>query len=287
MDGSLDDKLRELRGLLASLSSALVSYSGGVDSTLLAYLARSEVRGEVLAVTLSSPLMPPREVRRALEVAGTLGIPVRVAETDELSLPGFRDNPRDRCYLCKKHRLLLLKGLAAAGGFACVLDGSQRDDGLQHRPGARALREEGALSPLALAGLGKDEVRRLARELGLPNWDAPPRPCLATRFPHGAELAPELMRRVDAAEEWLESTGLREYRVRLDGPAWARIEAARDELPLLLEKERGGELVKKFRELGFRRVDIDLEGYRSGSMEETGRRRKTLTLFGAENRRQR
>lgn len=281
MDEGIARKFRELRRLLASFSTALVSFSGGVDSTLLAFLAHRELGGNMQAIIISSPLTPPREIQRAVDTACKLGFPLGVAETDETSIPGFILNPRDRCYLCKKHRLFLLKRMAAERGYECVLDGSHRDDALSHRPGARALEEEGAVSPLKAAGLNKAEVRALALHCGLPNWDAPSRPCLATRFPYGIELTPELLRRVDVAEEALEGMGLRELRVRLEGPDWARIEAGREEMRLLKGKERRGYLVKKFREFGFRRIDLDLEGYRSGSMDEESRGKRVLTLSEA------
>ncbi|MBC7246793.1 MAG: ATP-dependent sacrificial sulfur transferase LarE [Actinobacteria bacterium] len=279
MDARTERKLRELRGTLASFPSALVSYSGGVDSTLLAFLAHRELAGRMRAVIVSSPLLPPRELRRAVDIAAALGFPCTVLEEDVLSVPGFASNPRERCYLCKKHLLGRLKTLAADGGFAAVLDGSHADDSSSHRPGERALEEEGVASPLKAAGLGKAEIRALAAWYGLPNRDAPSRPCLATRFPHDTELSPELLRRVDAAEEWLEGLGLRELRVRVDGPGQARIEAGREEMRLLDGKERRERLVKKFRELGFRRVELDLEGYRRGSMDGKRNGGRVLTLF--------
>lgn len=281
MDPETERKLRELREILASFPSALVSYSGGVDSTLLAFLAHRVLGGRMRAAVVSSPLFPPRELRRAVDIASLLGFPCTVVEEDVLSVPGFANNPRDRCYLCKKHTMARLKVLAAEKGLAAVLDGSHRDDSSSHRPGERALVEEGVASPLKAAGLGKAEIRDLAERYGLPNRDAPSRPCLATRFPHGMELSPELLRSVDAAEEWLEGLGLRELRVRVDGPFWARIEAGREEMRLLEGKERRERLVKKFTELGFKRVDLDLEGYRCGSMAGTGRGAHVLTLYKA------
>ena len=281
MDEEIGRKFRGLQELLASFPSALVSFSGGVDSTLLSFLAHRELGDRMRAVILSSPLMPPRELERAVDVAATLGFPCRVEETDPLSVPGLAANPRERCYLCKKHLLGRLRDLAVEMGLAAVLDGSHRGDALSRRPGERALREEGAVSPLKEVGLSKAEVRALAEHCGLPNWDAPSRPCLATRFPYGTELAPGIIRRVDAAEEWLEGMGLRELRVRVDGPDWARIEAGREDARLLEGKERRERLVKKFRELGFRRVDLDLEGYRSGSMDEECRGRRVLRLYDA------
>ncbi len=279
MDEALKRKRRRLWEILESFPSAAVAYSGGVDSTLLSRAAREVLGERMLAVLVSSPLMPPRERERAVRLAGELDLPLVAVECDELSLEGFAYNPRDRCYRCKKHRLALLRGLAAAHGLEAVLEGSNLDDASLHRPGRRAVREEGCRSPLEEAGLTKNEVRELARELGLPNWDAPSRPCLATRFPYGARLDRETIRRVDAAEEFLESLGWRELRVRLEGPDWARIEAGEEETASLLRGEHGDAVAERFRELGFRRADLDLEGYRSGSMDREEQERRVAVVF--------
>jgi uncharacterized protein len=278
MDEALAGKLRKLRGFLVSLPSALVAYSGGVDSTLLAFVSHQELGDRMRAVVVASSLMPPRELERAESTAASLGIPLAVVEADELSLPGFDRNPPDRCYLCKGYRLGILRDLAAREGWEAVLEGSNLDDAGAHRPGRRASRELGAASPLEEAGMTKADVRALARELGLPNWDAPSRPCLATRFPYGAELRRELMAGVDAAEEELEAMGMRELRVRMDAPGEARIELGAGEMTLLDVKDNRDRLVKKLQSLAFKRIALDLEEFRSGSMDESraGRRCKIL-----------
>jgi pyridinium-3,5-biscarboxylic acid mononucleotide sulfurtransferase len=282
MEGSLESKLRILRGILASSPSALVAYSGGVDSTLLAYLAREVLGERMKAVVVTSPLLPPRELERAESIAATLGFPVEAVAADELSVPGFDRNPPDRCYICKRFRLELLQEMAGREGWGAVLEGSNIDDAGAHRPGRRATREMGAASPLEEAGLTKDDVRILARELGLPNWDAPSRPCLATRFPYGMMLEPGLIRMVDAAEDALEGMGLRQLRVRLEAPDTARIEVSPAELPLLDGKDNSDRLVKKLKGLGFRRITLDLEGYRSGSMDDRRPTGRCRTLYSAE-----
>ncbi|MBN2025984.1 MAG: ATP-dependent sacrificial sulfur transferase LarE [Actinobacteria bacterium] len=282
MDDSLEGKLLRLREMLASFPSALVAYSGGVDSTFLAQQAHTVLGERMKAVIVASPLLPPRELERAKTVAGSLGFPLEVVEADELSLPGFEHNPPDRCYICKRFRLGLLREMAREQGWDAVLEGSNLDDAGTHRPGRLASAELGASSPLEDAGLSKDDIRALAREAGLPNWDAPSRPCLATRFPYGMTLEPELISRLDAAEEVLEGLGLRQLRVRLDAPDAARIEVGADELRLLDDKDKRESLVKKLRGLGFRRIMLDLEGYRSGSMDESSHARNYRTLYDAD-----
>lgn len=281
MEEGLESKERRLREMVSSHPSAVVAYSGGVDSTLLARIAREELGDRMLALVVHSPLMPSHELESAVRTAGELGFSCHILETDELRLPGFADNKPDRCYQCKKHRLGLLKAEAERRGFTEVLDGSNLDDASTHRPGTRALEEEGVPSPLKSAGFTKAEVRALARKLGLPNWDVPSSPCLATRFPYGMRLVPLLLRRVEAAEDYLRSMGMREFRVRLEGPEWARIEAGAEERSLMEDEETAAQVVKSLRETGFRRVDLDLDGYRSGSMDEQTARRRVLVLFEA------
>lgn len=271
MDETCWDKLAYLEETLRSFSSALVSCSGGVDSTLLAVMTRLSLGESMAAVTIGSPLLPPREMDRAVRLAGELGFPSYTVEADELALPDFRRNPEHRCYICKRHRLLLIKERALQGGYREVLDGSNADDAAMYRPGRKALEELGVRSPLHDAGLTKAEIRAAARKLRLPNWDAPSRPCLATRIPYGMEIRPELLHRVDAAEEELERLGFKQIRVRLQSADEARIELGADEMEALAGKDKREALVKKMASLGFRRILLDLEGYRTGSMdEETG-----------------
>lgn len=282
MDHELEIKLQRLRRILKSFPSALVAYSGGVDSTLLAFLAHETLGERMAAVIVASPLLPPRELERAELTAGFLAFPLTVVEADEFSLPEFRNNPPDRCYVCKGFRLGLLRDMATEASWAAILEGSNLDDAALHRPGRKATAEMGAASPLEEAGLNKADIRTLAREFGLPNWDAPSRPCLVTRFPYGMELEPPLIRRVDAAEEVLEGMGLRELRVRLEAPDAARIEVGADELDLLGGKDNREGLVKKFTALGFRRITLDLDGYRSGSMDENRPTRRCEILYSVE-----
>lgn len=284
MDDSLKGKLSDLKDVLASYPSALVAYSGGVDSTLVARLAREILGERMKAVLVSSPLHPPRELERAERTAAVLDIPLVVVRGDELSLPGFADNPPERCYLCKRYRLELLRSLADGAGFTAVLEGSNLDDAGAHRPGRRAIAESGAASPLEDAGLSKAEVRAAARELGVPNWDAPSRPCLATRFPYGTLLERDLIALVDAAEQALEDMGMRELRVRLEGPGAVRLEVGAEEMTLLDVGVNRDRLVKKLSGLGILRIELDLEGFRSGSMDEKREDRRCITLYDESDR---
>lgn len=279
VEGTLENKLDAAREMIAGLTSAVVAYSGGVDSTLVAFLAHEVLGDRVLAVTVSSPLVPSRDLARAIAVAKKLELPFEMVEADEISLPGFEDNPPERCYLCKRFRLDLLGKNGRERGYSALLEGSNLDDASLHRPGRKAGLELGALSPLEEAGMTKQEVRAAARELGLPNWDAPARPCLATRFPYGMTLDRAALARVDAAEEWLEKLGLRELRVRVEGPGEVRIEVEKGEVGRLRGEEVRERLVKKFKGLGFRRIRLDLEGFRSGSMDEADRDRKCEDLY--------
>lgn len=282
MNESLELKQETVKEVLRPLRSALVSYSGGVDSTLVAVLAHRILQEGMLAVIVESPLHPPRELVRARETAMTLGFPLQSIEVHEISIPEFKDNPRGRCYLCKKHRLTFMKKKAKAEGWDTVLDGTNADDAAMRRPGGKALEELEIISPLQIAGLTKSDIRALAKKLALPNWDAPSRPCLATRFPYGMELSTDLLKRVDAAEEVLEGIGLRQVRVRLQAPDQALIEVDKSEMARLFEKDNQDQVVKKLRGLGFRRISLDEEGYRSGSMDEQGRPRRSRTLYSAE-----
>ncbi|MDY6795648.1 MAG: ATP-dependent sacrificial sulfur transferase LarE [Actinomycetota bacterium] len=282
MDGILREKLAYLEEILRSFSSAIVSYSGGVDSTLLAVMARWILGDSMVAVIIDSPLLPSREMDRAVRLSGELAFSLRSMRLDEPSQAGIRYNPRNRCYLCKRQRLLSIKEMALEEGFREVLDGLNRDDDVRHRPGGKALEELGVRSPLREAGLAKPEIRAVAADLGLPNWDAPSRPCLATRLPYGMELHPDLLHRVNAAEEMLEGLGVGQVRVRLVARDTARIEVERGEMGILTGKDKRDTLVKKMVELGFRCVLLDLEGYRSGSMDENGGSVRSQIIYAAE-----
>jgi uncharacterized protein len=265
----LERSLGVVRGRLEALQRVVVAYSGGVDSALVAALAVERLGPEALAITGISPALAPHLRQEARDQAAWLGVRHQELPTAELADPAYASNPDDRCYACKRELHGLLAPIAAAAGGARVVDGVNLDDLGDHRPGLRAAREHGVISPLAEAGIDKAGVRQLSRALGLPWWDKPAQPCLASRFPYGESISASRLRRVAAAEAWLRQQGFAELRVRSQGEV-ARIELPATSLAGALERLAGGELrtalVVAFLELGFQAVTLDLEGLVSGKL---------------------
>jgi uncharacterized protein len=260
-------KLDALKQLLADMGSVLAAYSGGVDSTFLLKVALDVLGEKVLAVTARSAVHPDDELSTAEEIARWLGARHLLVEGHQLADPDFARNPPERCYLCKRRLLSDLQRLAGEHGLAQVIEGSNHDDLGQYRPGLKAVRELGVRSPLAEAGLTKNEIRRLSRQMGLPTWNKPAQACLATRFPYGTQLTPQRLKRVDKAERFLRSLGLSKFRVR-DHDGLARIEVPQEMLHHILS-ELAPRIIGEFKALGYAYITVDLEGYRSGSMDET------------------
>lgn len=257
-----------VRSLVRGLESTVVAFSGGVDSSVVLALALEELGPErVLAVTSASETYLPEEIAEAGALAQRLGARHEVIQTAELDIPGFVENPPDRCYYCKTELYGSLRAVAEREGLATVVDGANRDDSRDFRPGHRAADEAGVRHPLMEAGLGKESVRSLALRLGLDNWAKPSSPCLSSRFPYGESITLEKLAAVRAAEAYLRGLGFVTFRVRYHGPV-ARIEVPAGEIVGLLELGTRAGLVARFKELGFAYVTVDLEGFRSGSMNE-------------------
>lgn len=260
---SLDEKLDRLKSIISGCESAVIAFSGGVDSSLVCAVAHEVLGDRAVAVTAVSPTYPPGEIDVARKVAERVGIRHLTIETRELHDPKFASNPVDRCYFCKGELLGKLDEVRKKLGFRKILDGTNHDDLSDFRPGSRALGEFGVVSPLALAGLGKEEVRQLAADYGLPNADKPANPCLASRIPFGNRVTPERLERIARAEDFLRSLKFRVVRVRDHGDL-ARVELGKSELERAFKL--GDEIVENLKRLGYRFVTIDLEGYRSGSL---------------------
>jgi uncharacterized protein len=258
-----DSKLQTLHRLFDEMGSVLVAYSGGIDSTVVLKVAHDRLGDRVVGVTAASPTMPASELEEARRVAAEIGAPHLVIETDQLALPAFVRNEADRCFHCKTDLYEAMGRLRAERNGGVIVDGTNLDDLGDDRPGILAARRLGVRSPLVEAELTKQDVRDLARSLGLSIWDKPAAACLSSRIPRGIAITRETLRRVEQAEACLQEEGFRLVRVRDQGET-ARIEVDRKEVPRLLEEPRRSRVAARLTALGFRHVTVDLEGYKRG-----------------------
>jgi uncharacterized protein len=263
----LRDREAALFARLRAFPSLIVAYSGGVDSAFLGWAAHRALGSRALCVTADSASYPERHRRMALDIARRFDLPHEIIGTGELANPDYRANAPDRCYHCKHELYTRLTTLAGERGFAAVADGSNADDRGDYRPGRRAAREFGVVSPLDEAGLTKADIRALSRDAGLPTWDEPASACLSSRVPYFSEVTEEKLRAIEGAEDELRALGFRVLRVRHHGEV-ARIEVAPDELPRLVEPAMAKAVDAAIRTHGFRYVAVDLRGYRLGSLNE-------------------
>jgi uncharacterized protein len=262
-----DQKFTRLLTLLQEAGSAVLAFSGGVDSSFL--LRAMKTAGmRFVAVTGWSETVPESALRQAVSFAGREGVAHTILPTGEMQNELFLSNPPDRCFFCKQDLFRKLQEIAETGDYLFVFDGSNADDDHDYRPGRKAASLAGVRSPLAECGLTKPDIRSLSRKLGLETWDRPASPCLASRLPYGQRITPELLKKVESAEEFLRTLGMTTVRVRAHGDM-ARIEMPEEDIPRILERGLRHRVTEAFRSLGFCFVSLDLEGFRSGSMNRS------------------
>ena len=268
MNDALHEKKKKLENYLSGLGSVAIAFSSGVDSTFLLKTAQNVLGNKVIAVTAKSCSFPVRELKEAQDFCVREGIEHIIIESEELSIDGFRQNPKNRCYLCKHELFTKISEVAAERGIRYIAEGSNMDDNGDYRPGLQAVAELGILSPLRFAELTKDEIRALSKEMGLPTWNKQSFACLSSRFVYGETISEEKLRMVDKAEQLLLDLGFHQVRVRIHGRI-ARIEILPEEFGRLIDKSVCENVNQTLKNLGFSYITMDLVGYRTGSMNET------------------
>lgn len=262
-----EDKFDELKEILKSMGSALVAFSGGVDSSFLLKAAADVLKEKVLAVTAKSPTFPEREIKKAIEIAGILNVRHLIIESSELKNPLYLRNDSNRCYFCKTELFEDLKKIALSEGINFILDGQNYDDIGDYRPGMKAASEIGVRSPLKESYMTKNDIRKLSEKLGLPNWDRPSFACLSSRIPYGTSISKELLEKIDFLENLLLDLGFTQVRVRSHDKI-ARIEILEEEMQKFNNKDIRMQIISEFKKLGYLYVTLDLEGYKTGSMNK-------------------
>lgn len=261
----MNDKLLTLREILSNMDKTLAAYSGGVDSTLLVKIASDIMGDRLTAVIVTSPTLPERELLDARATARHIGVELIEMPSREVELPEYKSNQERRCYYCKDHRYQMLRLYGAEHGYQGIIDGSNENDLNDFRPGQQAALEQGVRSPLQEVGFTKSEIRTLAKQMNLPNWDKPSSACLASRIPYGIEITTPLLKQVEKAEDFLFQLGFREMRVRHHEKI-ARIEVLPDQFIKLLHHRE--EISNTLKEIGYSYITLDINGFRSGSMNE-------------------
>ena len=264
----MDAKLNQLENLLRATNGAIIAFSAGVDSTFLLKIASAILGDRAIALTAASPTMPPGELEAAKEFTKTLGCRHIVVDSNELANPSFAKNPANRCFFCKDELYRICRDQSEKLKVPVIVDGTNLDDLKDHRPGLKAAKEWGIRHPLVEAEMTKEDIRRYSRALNLSTWDKPSSPCLSSRFPYGTEINLERLRKIGACEVYMKELRFREFRVRYHGDL-ARIELSPQEIGRFFEETTRQAVVKKFKEIGFNYVSLDLQGYRIGSMNET------------------
>ncbi len=260
------EKYEGLRNYLNRFDSIAVAFSAGVDSTFLLKICHDLMGDKCVAITAKSPGVPGVEIKEAEDYCKENGIRHIIFESDELSVPEYTSNVDERCYYCKKHIFGKIKELAAAEGIDTVIEGTNKDDMQDYRPGMRAVQELGILSPLLAYGFTKEDIRNYSKMLNVPTFDKNSFSCLATRVPFGEEITEDLLSRIEQAEEVLRSLGLKQYRVRVHNNELARIEVLPEDIEFTVREVSRRVITEKYRDLGFKYITIDLMGYRTGSL---------------------